>query len=69
MENIDTIRESLIYSTLYVQTVPQNIYQHKPISSFWFPDFEFQMNTYSGSNIECHKVIQKDKVKHKLIQI
>ena len=27
MENIYTIKESLIYSTLYVQTVPQNIYQ------------------------------------------
>ena len=24
MENIYTIKESLIYSTLYVQTVPQN---------------------------------------------
>ena len=29
MEIIYTIKESVIYSTLYVQTVPQNIYQHK----------------------------------------
>ena len=29
MENSYTIKESLIYNTLYVQTVPQNIYQHK----------------------------------------
>ena len=40
MENSYTIKESLIYNTLYVQTVPQNIYQHKSFSSFWFPDFE-----------------------------
>ena len=40
MENSYTIKESLIYNTLYVQTVPQNIYQHKSLSSFWFPDFE-----------------------------
>ena len=38
MENIYTIKESLIYSTLYVKNVPQNIYQHKSISIFWFPD-------------------------------
>ena len=35
MENRYTIKESLIYNTLYVQTVPQNIYQHKSLSSFW----------------------------------
>ena len=29
MENSYTIKENLIYTTLYVQTVPQNIYQHK----------------------------------------
>ena len=40
MENSYTIKESLIYNTLYVQTVPQNIYQHKSFSSFWFLDFE-----------------------------
>ena len=34
MENIYTIIESLIYSTLYVQTVPQNIYQHELIPRF-----------------------------------
>ena len=39
MENIYTIKESLIYSTLYIQTVPQNIYQHESFSSFWSPDF------------------------------
>ena len=33
MENSYTIKESLIYNTLYVQTVPQNIYQHKSFSS------------------------------------
>ena len=33
MENIYTIKESLIYNTLYVQTVPENIYQHKSLSS------------------------------------
>ena len=33
MENIYTIKESLIYSTLYVQTVPPNIYQHKSFSN------------------------------------
>ena len=38
MENIYSIKESLIYSTLYVQTVPQNIYQHKFCSNFWSPD-------------------------------
>ena len=27
MENSYTIKESLIYNTWYVQTVPQNIYQ------------------------------------------
>ena len=26
MDNIHTIKECLIYSTLYVQTVPQNIF-------------------------------------------
>ena len=40
MENIHTIKESLIYSTLYVQTVPQTIYQHKSLGSVWSPDFE-----------------------------
>ena len=35
MENSYTSKESLIYNTLYVQTVPQNIYQHKSFSSFW----------------------------------
>ena len=40
MENIDTIKESLIYSTLCVQTVPQNIYPHKFCSSFRPPEFE-----------------------------
>ena len=35
MENSYTIKESLIYNTLYVWTVPQNIYQHKSFSSFW----------------------------------
>ena len=40
MENIYTIKESLIYNTLYIQTVPQNIYQHKSFSSFLSPDFE-----------------------------
>ena len=40
MENNYTIKESLIYDTLYVQTVPQNIYQHKSFSSFWSSDFE-----------------------------
>ena len=40
MENSYTIKESLIYNTLYVQTVPQYIYQHKSFSSFWAPDFE-----------------------------
>ena len=30
MEIIYTFKESLIYSTLYVQAVPQNIYHHKP---------------------------------------
>ena len=35
MENIHTIKESLIYSTLFVQTVRQKIYQHKSFSSFW----------------------------------
>ena len=49
MENINTIKESLIYSTLYmyVQGVPQNIYHHKSFSSFWFPDIRslIQMNT------------------------
>ena len=40
MENNYTIKESLIYSTLYVQAVPQNIYQHKSFSSFWSPGFE-----------------------------
>ena len=34
MENILTIKESLINSTLCVQTVPQNIYQPKSLSSF-----------------------------------
>ena len=47
MENIYRIKESLIYNTLYVQTVPQNIYQHMSFSSFWSPDFEVKskMNT------------------------
>ena len=40
MENIFTIKESLIYSILYVQTVSKNIYQRKSFSSFWSPDFE-----------------------------
>ena len=40
MENIHTIKECLIYSILYVQTVPQNIYQYKSCSSFWSPDFK-----------------------------
>ena len=35
MENSYTIKESLIYNTLYVLTVPQNINQHKSFSSFW----------------------------------
>ena len=29
MEDSYTIKESLVYSALYVQTVPQNIYHHK----------------------------------------
>ena len=29
-----------MYSTLYVQTDTQNIYEHKSFSSFWSPDFE-----------------------------
>ena len=40
MEYSHTIKESLIYNTLYIQTVPQNIYQHKSFSSFWSPDLE-----------------------------
>ena len=40
MENIYAIKPSLTYSTLYVLTVPQNIYQHKFCSSFWSPDFD-----------------------------
>ena len=40
MKNIYTIKENLIYSTLYVQTFPQNIYQHKSFGSIWSPDFE-----------------------------
>ena len=40
MENNYTIKESLIYNTLYVQTVPQNIYQHMSFSSFLSPGFE-----------------------------
>ena len=32
--NSYTIKKSLIYNTLYVQTVPQNIYQYKSFSSF-----------------------------------
>ena len=40
MENSYTIKESLIYNTWYVQTVPQNIYQRKSFSKFWSPDFE-----------------------------
>ena len=40
MENIYAIKESLIYSTVYVQTVPQIIYQHKTFSSVWSPAFE-----------------------------
>ena len=40
MKNIYTIKESLIYSTLWVQTVPNNKYQHKSFSSFYSPDFE-----------------------------
>ena len=40
MENIYTIKEGLIYSNLYVQTVPQTIYQHKTFSSFWSSDIE-----------------------------
>ena len=57
MENIYTIKESLIYSTFYVQTVPQNIYQHKSFSSFLSPDFEV---TLYESNTECPKVFQKE---------
>ena len=38
MENSYTIKESLIYNTWYVQTVPQNIYQHK-FQQFLIPDF------------------------------
>ena len=37
MENIYTIKESLIYSTLYAQTVPQNIYQ--VLQQFLIPIF------------------------------
>ena len=40
MDNIYTNKKSLIYSTLYIQTVPQKIYQHKSFSSFWSPEFE-----------------------------
>ena len=40
MQNIYTFKESLMYSTLYVQTDTQNIYEHKSFSSFWSPDFE-----------------------------
>ena len=40
METIYTIKEILIYSTVYVQAVPQNIFQHKVCNSFWPPDFE-----------------------------
>ena len=46
MENSHTIKESLIYNTLYIQTVPQNIYQHKSFSSFWSPDFEVNSNEH-----------------------
>ena len=42
MKKTYTIKKSLIYSTLYVQTVPQNIYQHKSFSSFWSQDFEVE---------------------------
>ena len=34
MENIYAIKESLVYSTLNVQTVLQNIYQHKSSCNF-----------------------------------
>ena len=47
MANIYTIKERLIYSTLYVQTVPQNVYQHKSFSSFWSQDFEVKSNEHS----------------------
>ena len=40
MENIYKIKAGLIYSALYVQTIPKNIYQHKSFSSIWYPDFE-----------------------------
>ena len=54
MENSYTIKEGLIYSTLYVQTVPQNIYQHKLGSSFGSPDFEV-MITKSESKLNNPK--------------
>ena len=31
MENIYSIKKSLIYSTLYAKIVPQNIYQYKSL--------------------------------------
>ena len=34
MENSYTMKESLIYNTLYVQTVPQNIYQQQVFQQF-----------------------------------
>ena len=40
MGNIFTIKESLIYSIVYVQIVTLNIYQHEFCNSFWSPDFE-----------------------------
>ena len=55
MENSYTIKESLIYNTLYVQTVSQNIIQHKsfiarqPRAKFWpdcaIPDTSMKFGT------------------------
>ena len=46
MENSYTIKESLIYNTLYVRTVPQNIYQHKSFSSFWSQILKINQNAH-----------------------
>ena len=46
MENSYTIKESLIYNTLYVQTVPQNYYQHKSFSSFWSQILKINLNEH-----------------------
>ena len=51
MENIYTIKESLIYNTLYVQTVPQNIYQHKSFSRFLYILFK-KVLEQSGSSYD-----------------